>query len=693
MVWFAGAPRRTRRFSSEETEAMHHRRPTNLLARGRAALAIPFVSALAAAGTACTGPVETGSAAPLDIGDIEIGDIEALPEADPGPPLPPPPSVGAVCPDTTRVGKMQAPGSSCPQAPDARWEGEQLFGTGVQGPLSQYCLYTWNSSDPLNLGGLPQDAGRLGAVWTSADCMAVTTAAPADIAEAQVQDELKSSFWNAVERPSALPARLTQGLPVRVAIIDSWPSFATAGNSAHGAGMAGIVQNLTCDLIPGECPISLLPHLALNMLEPGVRNNILGGTFGHQSRLAVKIHEAVSAWQSEPVSSNLILNLSIGWDPVFQLGSGGADRPSALAVREAIDEAVCAGALVIASAGNSSFGPTPTTGLAYPAAWSTQIASCGGGRPLVWAVGGVDAKDQLLYNARTGGVPKLTAPGELAYGVPTLSTGTIHAGPFTGTSVSAAVATAAAANVWMYADTLTAAQVMAEVTSTAVPLSIAASACPSPGCGNAQRISICRSAASKAPGGAAAVPCSQHGEAGGVRPVWTPAEAAAIDALAVNHFNGPPLVTLLPTSAPCTKPIYTPFGTTMFIGPSACPLEQYPNAVLAPDIGPQPGPDPCGACSIAATSVGDSRVFVAVSSEMMNNVYLQVLSLYKEGMVQRRYDVGSLVDGAKYARSGFAPGEVYILSVATSGFTDFDAAVIEWVNSPDIQTTSKLVVY
>jgi len=667
---------------------MLHRRPRDLSAWGHVALAIPFVSALAAAGTACTAPVDTDSVAPLDIGDIEAPYAE-----DPGPPLPPPPPISAVCPDTTRVGKMQAPGSSCPQAPDPTWLKEELFGAGAPVPLSQYCMYTWNSAAAPNLGGLPMDGTRAGTVWTSADCMAVTTSAPSDIAETFVRDELKSSFWDAVERPSALPARPAQGLPVRVAVLDSWPSFATVGNSAHGAGMAGIIQNLTCDLLPGDCPISLLPQLALNMLQPGVRNNILGGTFGHQSRLAVQIHEAVSAWQSEPVSSNLILNLSIGWDPVFQVGSGGADRPSALAVREAIDEAVCAGALVIAAAGNSSFGPTPTTGLAYPAAWSSQMASCGGSKPLVWAVGGVDAKDQLLFNARTNGIPKLSAPGELAYGVPTLSSGPVHAGPFTGSSVSAAVATAAAANVWMYADTLTAVQVMGEVTSTAVPLSIAASACASPGCGNTQRISICRSAASKAPGGAAAVPCVQHGEAGGVRPVWTPAEAASVGALAVTHFNGPPLVTLLSTSAPCTKPIYTPFGTTTFIGPSACPLEQYPNAVLAPDIGPQPGPDPCGACSIASTSLGDSRVYVAISSEMKNNVYLQVLSLYKGGVVQRRYDVGSLSDGYKYARSGFAPGEVYTLSVATSGFTDYDAALIEWLNTPDIQTTSKLVVY
>ena len=666
---------------------MFNRRPRDLSAWGRVALAIPFVSAVAAAGTACTAPVDTDSAAPLD-----LGDVDATPAVDPGPPLPPPPPISAVCPDTSRVGKMQSAATSCPDAPDATWLMEPLFGAGAQAPLSQYCQYTWNSAAPPNLAGLPANAGRPGTVWTAADCMAVTTAAPSDVAESLVRDELKSSFWNAVERPSALPARPLPGLPVRVAVIDSWPSFMTAGNSAHGAGMAGIVQNLTCDLIPGECPISLVPHLALNMLEPGVHNNLLGGTFGHQSRLAVQIHKAVADWQSDPVPSNLILNLSIGWDPVFQVGPGGLDRPSAQSVRDAIDEAVCAGALVIASAGNSSFGPTPTTGLAFPAEWSSQKASCGGARPLVWAVGGVDAKDQLLFNSRTNGIPKLTAPGELAYGAPTLFWGAVHAGPFTGTSVSAAVATAAAANVWMYADTLTASQVMEQVTSTAVPLSIAASACASYGCGNAQRISICRSAASKAPGGAAAVPCVQHAEAGGVRPVWTSGQAAAVDALAAVRFVGPPLVTLLPTAAPCTKPIYVPLGTASFIGPSPCPIEQYPNAVLEPDIGPQPGPDPCGACSIGASSVGDSVLYLAVSSEMKNDVFLQVLSLYKEGVVQRRYDVGSLADGPRYARSGFAPGEVYALSVATSGFTDFDAAVIEWLNTPDIQTTSKVVV-
>ncbi len=666
---------------------MWNRHPRDLSPWGRAALAIPFLSALATALTACTAPVETDSAPP----PVQE-DIDSPSSAGPGAPLPPPPTLADVCPDTTRVGKMLAPGSGCPQPPDPGWAPQSLFGAGAPAPLSQYCVYTWTPAGAPNLGGLPMDGARPGTDWTAADCMAVTTAAPADTAEGIVRDGLKYSFWDAVERPTSLPVRQSPGRPVRVAIIDSWPSFTTAGNSAHGAGMAGIVQNLTCDLIAGECPVSLLPRLALNMVQPGVPNNFLGGTFGHQSRLAVQIHQAVAAWQSAPVASNLILNLSIGWDPTFQPGPGGGDRPSALAVREAIDEAACAGALVIAAAGNSSFGTTPTSGLVFPAAWSSMTASCGG-RPLVWAVGGLDAKDQPLFNARSGGMPKLAAPGELAYGALSMSFGTINAGPFTGSSASAAVATAAAATVWMYADTLTASQVMADVGSTAQPLSIGASACASAGCGNAGRISICRSARARAPGGASAVPCVQHPEGGGNLPRWTPLQADTVDSLAIERFLGPPLDTPVATTAPCTLPIYVGAASSTFTGPSACPLEEYPNAVLEPDIGPQPGPDPCGACSIGASTVGDSYVYVAVSSEMKSDVYLQVLSLSKNGVVQRRYDIGSLSSGAGIARAGFSPGQVYTLGVATDGFVDYDTAVIEWLNSPDIQTTSKAVVF
>jgi hypothetical protein len=308
-------------------------------------------------------------------------------------------------------------------------------------------------------------------------------------------------------------------------------------------------------------------------------------------------------------------------------------------------------------------------------------------------VGGVDPKDRPLYNVRPGGLPTLVAPAELVYGNPTLTTGVAHAGPFTGASAAAAVVTSAAAAAWMYDRNLTDLDVMTLVGSTAVPLSIPATACTASGCGNAERVSICRAARVKAPGGAGAVPCATHDEGLGTLPTWTVAQGLTVDSYAVARYLGPALNTVLHTGSPCSTDIWVPNGTVTYAGPSPCPMEQYTNSVLQPIIGPQPGPDPCGACAIAASKTSDSWLQIAVSSELTSPVDLQVLSLSKAGTVVRRYDVGSLTFAGTPARGGLLPGSVYTLTVPTAGFTDFDGAVIEWVSQPDIQATSKAVVY
>lgn len=668
---------------------------------GRAVLALALASAIAGALTGCGEP--TGSDPALDPFVPPISEPVAGEPFEGLPPPPPPSRVDEVCPADVRIGKMVGAGE-CPSA--TGWTRQKLFPPGAPAPFSSYCRYTWTGADTPDPTKINPDGGRSGPVWTEPDCMSVTPMASADEAEQIVKSSLRASFRNAVERPGSLPTPGSAGSIVHIAIIDTWPSVIEAGNSRHGLGMAGVIDDLTCDQMSGTCPIQIIPHLALNLLEPGMPDNTGGGYFGHQTRLATQIYDAVATWEAESPGSKLIINLSVGWDRTYHEGAYNTARPSAQAVRDALEYAKCQGALLIAAAGNSSFGPNPVPGMIFPAAWEDEIVSCSSGpKKLLWAVGGVDALDRPLYNARHLGMPALAAPAELVYGIGDLATGPVLAGPFTGTSAAAAVASAAAAAVWMYGGGLDAEMVMDLVTTSAVPLSIPRTACPSgqPVCGQVKRISICRAVAVVEP----SVPCINnnsllHGEGGGFLPTWTADELAAVELLPSVTYGGPALDNPLDKPA-CSLDIYRP-AYAQFPGENACPMEQYDNAVLAPATGPQPGPDPCGSCGLAVISGSDATLEMAISSELKDPVFAQTLTLYKDGFPYQRFDVGSLKldgdpNGDKERDTGLLPGEVYKLQITSTNGTfpvygaDFDAAVLEWVNYPDIQTTSRVVVF
>ena len=172
------------------------------------------------------------------------------------------------------------------------------------------------------------------------------------------------------------------------------------------------------------------------------------------------------------------MNLSLGWDPAL----GGLETPDsdipapALAVRTALEHAVCEGALVIAAAGNRSGGPTEETGPLLPAAWEERAgptrARCEAlgvttrdqnfplpgqlaYRPLVFAAGGVRADDSPLFNSREGSEPRLVAFGDhVKVPAPGAQEGPLWTGLLTGTSVSAAVVSASVAAAWYYVNTI-----------------------------------------------------------------------------------------------------------------------------------------------------------------------------------------------------------------------------------------------
>lgn len=659
---------------------------------GRAALALAL--ALGAAG--CAEPSDPSGDAATPAADTPVAEEPGAGSAAPFAPAPPP--VSDICPEGRRIGKMVAAGS-CPTAPG--WSKSKLFPAGSQAPLSLYCEYTWTGQGSPDVSAIPQDGDRDD--WTQPDCMAVTTMAPSDAAEAAVKGSLNAAFWAAVDRPPSLPARPNPNAPpVRVAIIDSWPSVSVAGTSKHGLVMAGIVDDLVCDLYPVSCPVHIVPHLALNLIDPETIDEVNGGYYGFQSNLARKIEQAVSAAKDEQPLAKLVINLSVGWDRYFQnyveLPSPKM-RPAATAVKDALEYAVCNGALVIAAAGNTSFGPDATDGLIYPAAWAPETAACPGNPRLVYPVSGLDARDHALYNARAEGITSLAAPGELATG--TLPSTPVTTGPLTGSSVSAAVTAAAAATVWMYLDGKTPAEVMGLLEAGAVPLSLNATACagPSP-CGLVRRLSLCGTALLLHPG----LPCTTHAEGTGVPAAWTPAQLSMVEAMAGEEFPGPALIHELEKPA-CSIPIFRRL-TVNVPGPNACPIEQYANNVQMPITGPQPGTDPCGACALAVASPSEATLEVAVSSEMRDPVFAQTLTLFAGGSPVARYDISLLAYTDTYGdvhrvKDGLAPGSVSRLQL--TGLTGdaalpltADAAIIEWVDDvtgAEIQTSSRVAVF
>jgi hypothetical protein len=266
---------------------------------------------------------------------------------------------------------------------------------------------------------------------------------------------------------------LTPDAPrTRVAIVDSAPTappgVVRRGYNLHGYNLGRLNRALSCDL-DGDCVGRVSTRLALDLRYVNgtgiVEDRVNGGDFGSLLRLAQVIVEEVDAWQADPNTDRLVINLSLGWNPLY---GGDGVNPLAWpadvrAVYQAILHARCQGALVVAAAGNASGGAhADATGPLYPGGWErvrSVESRCQGHflappplsvaptAPLVVAAGAVDEDGLLLANARPGSMPLLAAYGSHGTRVDATSPFN-HTLPMTGTSVSAAVVSAAAAAIW-----------------------------------------------------------------------------------------------------------------------------------------------------------------------------------------------------------------------------------------------------
>ena len=365
------------------------------------------------------------------------------------------------------------------------WSGESLFGENAIAGLEGYCRYTYKGQlDPEDRVSFLQD--ELGTeVDIDVDCRAVTPQGTAILEE--VHDELDLHFGWLIDRVTGTElanAQETRNL-VDVAVVDTFPSDEPVEpTSLHGPIMMSLVEGIACPDGTTDCPVRVRAELGLPRDENGL-NTDEGGVNGLQSDVAQGIYRALEAHRGS-AGERLVINLSLGWESEHFGGTGPGNMPVPVrAVYDAIRAARCEGALVIASAGNDGglsctgvpMAPgrwegmaAPTNGECSTLGTTEQIVmGAGNNGPLVYAIGGMNGANVEMPGSRALGMPRLAAAASHAVAQPrgdALPEVTVR----TGTSVSSAVASAAASLVWSFDKNLTPKQVMQKLYNTGNPL-------------------------------------------------------------------------------------------------------------------------------------------------------------------------------------------------------------------------------
>ncbi len=281
----------------------------------------------------------------------------------------------------------------------------------------------------------------------------------------------------------------------------------------HGLLMRDLARDVACPGGATGCSVAFGTSVAMPR-RAGRVDWARGGTAGTAVDVARAVVGEVGRWQAVPgVSRRLVLNLSLGWETT------DPGSPAERAVEDALAFASCADVLVVAASGNlrtdaDATGPltparhqqTPSPTAAQCAAWGFDDPADPGPRPLVLAVGGVDAHDADLYNTRPGARPPLVAFGEASLPAPGLAT---QRTPLTGTSAASAVTAGLAARVWSLDPDATPAAVGALPADGAVPVGRPAEVRFGDAPREARRVSVCGTLAAMgvvAPGSCAGEP-------------------------------------------------------------------------------------------------------------------------------------------------------------------------------------------
>lgn len=526
--------------------------------------------------------------------------------------------------DQTR-GQRQKRALRCPRG----WQ--WVFSSNSRQPpppgLQRFCRYVGRATHP----GSGPEASRRSGLFESIerDCRIVGPAGETIFPTREMYRPLKGRFLREA-RGDVAPRPRRGSDRVRLVIVDSFqddarpqdkecPASLKEGQlecSPHGEVLARLASDLLC--AGSDCRAEVTTRRALawtHEIRPASKppkpvelkskdapGKTQGGSSGTTLNLAMAIFREVDAWLREPSRPRLILNLSLGWEEVND-PSGNLGKLA----RAAVEYAVCNQALVIAAAGNRVSGPPKLMERPLlPAAWEQEPALTAGDcaaflgksepassgpepsyRPLVYAVGGVQHDGLPLSNSRPKASPRLVAYGDHA---PAFYPGSPpRMKILTGTSVSALVASAAAAARWYRKPDLTPFEVMAELWKgghkSALPIDFCLDPdrnCPSDG--RARRVFV-------------------HPTDKQARPAW-PGGKPEVDASRLAALGRTIEVPGKPT---IDLPQCFPSGLLSMDSPIAqaelCP-QLLPDIRSQPWTGPQPGANHNPACSYRQSSPG-----------------------------------------------------------------------------------------
>jgi len=396
------------------------------------------------------------------------------------------PDTAKACADWRWIGITSRPGVQCPQVQG--WTVTPLFsqvappanacdpkkgvgdgpGPDVIRELSRFCVY--ETADKWKGHPFPP-AVSADLVRFDQDCAGLALSLDADLKANKWKDS-KEDFGDVLAqagKPKEL--HIDSSPSVRLAFLDTQRTDGVVptvqGHSRHGYTLAHLAHYLVCE--EGDrCAAQITTRLALPIMYFNGKSRHLtwidkdrGGYLGLQSHLAQAIRDEVDSWWNEERHArHLVLNLSTAWDGKLFDGLDQEQisdmRAGTQAVYDALQYAAGYDVLVLAAAGNQKRQPCESYGPLLPAAWEVwkerapQGESCGERRkeppPLLYAVGGVQANNSPLANARRGGMPQRAAYGETEI--------------FSGSSVATAVASSIAAVVWNTYPDLTSSEVM-----------------------------------------------------------------------------------------------------------------------------------------------------------------------------------------------------------------------------------------
>jgi len=538
------------------------------------------------------------------------------------------------------------------------WKASRL---GASGALSGYCVLEWSGQGSPDGSVLPaalvSDSGRK--VYGDRPISAPLAGPTA----------LVDGAWGKL-REATLRSAGTLGAPVPAAkalafvgVADSAREETVSGEASVGTYEHGEAVGRVVREIGG--PSSVLSVLSTTALPRDARGVMrpAGGFYGYTSDVALAIVRNVDAWRALTANDRakrpLVVNLSLGWEAAYYMG---ATLPTSAApatgytpvsvtnlpqrsVFAAIQYANCAGALVLAAAGNVSEGAGATKSLMFPAAWESvarptteQCATFGFSATvtpryntsprMVYAVGGVDGADKNLFNARALGMPRLAAYGD-AVAVSRATTLGGHTGVFTGSSMAVAVASSVAAYAWSYQPSMSAHDVAQIMYDQSPSLARGATACSYGAC-TVRRVSLCE-VAQRISG--ATVTCNS----------------------------------IAPNSGSKVKNVVDPLAVgatyTVVSSAAAVPVGASVNTAMAPSVRPMPGSSNCGLCGVSG-----------------NKAYFNFSNPSSS--------VGATVAINGVSMLSFAPSTTYMsvggLPVGSSGTITFTNATAGWTSTEQL---------